>query len=306
VTQPGIPNGYALSTTCYGARLRTIGDQAFAAVAMGFRRLEIGVCEQPVPLNGFEDSRRETGITVGSVVAGCLDAAVEKRAGTRLASMDEDMRERALNSVRRHVRLAHQCGCNTIIVRGCEVEDPALIDEGRTLRARILREGASEELSEVAQEFVQRMQKKSHRQIEHLCRALHTLLGEFPESRFALEPGSHGVDLLHHQTLGWILDDLATPSLGYWHDTGHAHQDERIGLPGQGAWLDTYAPRMFGVHLQDSIGDEVALPPGSGEVDFRLIAGYVPRAAERVLEIKPSHGRAEILSAVQFLVDLGL
>ena len=38
----------------------------------------------------------------------------------------------------------------------------------------------------------------------------------------------------------------------------------------------------------------------------QLVAGYVPRTAERVLEIKPSHGRAEILSAVQFLVDLGL
>lgn len=306
MTQPGIPNGYALSTTCYGARLRTIGDQAFAAVAMGFRRLEIGVCEQPVPLNGFEDSRRETGITVGSVVAGCLDSTSEKKTGSRLASMDEDMRERALNSVRRHVRLAHQCGCNTIIVRGCEVEDPVLADEGRALRARILREGVSEELTEVAQEFVQRMQKKSHRQIEHLCRALHALLAEFPESRFAIEPGLRGVDLIHHQTLGWILDDLASPALGYWHDTGHAHQSERIGLPGQGAWLDTYAPRMFGVHLQDSIGDEVELPPGVGEIDFPLVAGYVPRSAERVLEIKPSHGRAEILSAVQFLVDLGL
>jgi sugar phosphate isomerase/epimerase len=306
VTQPGIPNGYALSTTCYGARLRTIGDQAFAAVAMGFRRLEIGVCEQPVPLNGFEDSRRETGITVGSVVAGCLDARTEKKMGSRLASSDEDLRERALNSVRRHVRLAHQCGCNTVIVRGCEIEEQALIDEGFALRARLLREGAGEELAEAAQEYVLRMQKKSHRQVEHLCRALHTLLGEFPETRIAIEPGGRGVDLLHHQAVGWILDDLATPALGYWHDTGQAHQNERLGLPGQGAWLDTYAPRMFGVHLQDSIGDEVELPPGVGEIDFRLVAGYVPRAAERVLEIKPSHGRADILSAVQFLVDLGL
>ena len=70
LTQPGIPNHFSLSTTCYGTRLKSIEDQAFAAVAMGFRRLEIGILDVPVVLNGFEESRRETGIAVRSLVAG--------------------------------------------------------------------------------------------------------------------------------------------------------------------------------------------------------------------------------------------
>ena len=48
------------------------------------------------------------------------------------------------------------------------------------------------------------------------------------------------------------------------------------------------------------------MPLGLGEVDFKLIAEYLPKNAERVLEIAPSHGRAEILSSVQFLEDLGI
>ena len=47
------------------------------------------------------------------------------------------------------------------------------------------------------------------------------------------------------------------------------------------------------------------MPPGRGEVDFQLIAEYVPQEAARVLEINPRHGRAEILASVQYLVDLG-
>jgi hypothetical protein len=43
VTAPGIPNNYVLSTSCFGDRLRTIEDQAFAAVAMGFRAIELGL-----------------------------------------------------------------------------------------------------------------------------------------------------------------------------------------------------------------------------------------------------------------------
>ena len=39
---------------------------------MGFRRIELGLLDAPVKLNGFEDSRRETGIAVRSIVAGCL------------------------------------------------------------------------------------------------------------------------------------------------------------------------------------------------------------------------------------------
>jgi len=99
--------------------------------------------------------------------------------------------------------------------------------------------------------------------------------------------------------------DLATRSLGYWHDTGRIQLRERAGLQTQGRWLDAYAPRMVGMHLQDEAEGTAEMPPGSGEVDFKLVAGYLPRDAERVLDINPRHGRAEILAAVQFLADQG-
>ena len=69
MTAPGIPNNYVLSTSCFGDRLKTIEDQAFAAVAMGFRAIELGLSESPVPLTGFEDTRRETGVRLAAVVA---------------------------------------------------------------------------------------------------------------------------------------------------------------------------------------------------------------------------------------------
>ena len=37
----------------------------------------------------------------------------------------------------------------------------------------------------------------------------------------------------------------------------------------------------------------------------RLLGEYIPADAERVLEINPRHGRAEILSSVQCLIDSG-
>jgi len=305
LTQPGIPNHYSLSTTCYGTRLKSIEDQAFAAVAMGFRRLEIGILDVPVVLNGFEESRSETGIAVRSIVAGCLDPRSQHMSGTKLGSLDEDNRECALNCVRRHIRLAQKYGCPTVIVRGCEVEDKALHDEADKLVARLVREGASDPLRAEVRDLVSRVEKKGHRQVEHLCRSLHTLLAEYPETKLAIEPGPSFMDLLNFDAVGWVLDDLVRQGVAYWHDTGRVQLRERAGLPTQGKWLETYGDKMVGVHLQDSAEGQAELPPGTGEVDFKLVASYVPREAERVLEINSRHGRAEILGAVQFLVDQG-
>ena len=93
MTAPGIPNEFVLSTSCFGTRLRTIEDQAFAAVAMGFRKLELGCAETPPTLNGFVDSQRETGIRVTSVVSGCLKPSNERPVCQLLSSPNADERE---------------------------------------------------------------------------------------------------------------------------------------------------------------------------------------------------------------------
>jgi len=305
VTQPGIPNEYTLSTSCFGTRLGTIEDQAFGAVAMGFRRIELGLSAQPVPLNGFEETHRETGVCVTSIVTGCLNPQAANMSGTKLGSLDPELRERALLSCRRHARLAQRYGNPIVILRGCEVESATLKADAAKLLERLEERGPTEALKRAVGEFVARSQRTSHLQVEHLCRSIHTLTTEFPDLRFAVEPGATLLDLLCFQVMEWVLADLSRQGLCYWHDTGTVQLREQVGLPGQGAWLDRYSDRMVGVHLQDAAGDEVEMPPGLGEVDFKLVAEYVPSTAEKVVEINPRHGRSEILAAVQFLLDRG-
>ena len=48
------------------------------------------------------------------------------------------------------------------------------------------------------------------------------------------------------------------------------------------------------------------MPPGKGAVDFQLLAEYLPKDAERVIEVNSRHPRAEILAAVQALGSLGV
>jgi sugar phosphate isomerase/epimerase len=306
VATPGIPNDYTLSTTCFGSRLNNIQDQIFAAVGMGFRRIELGLSEAPPSMEGLEESQRETGVVIPSLIAGCRDPLNGSMASERLGSLADEECERAMNSIRRHVRLARTWGCPTVVVRGAKMEDPKLRAEARALEARVAREAGSPEVREAVRVFVLRAQRACQRQIEQFCRSLYTLQQEAPDVVFGVEPGREIDDLLGFEALGWILDDLDNQHLGYWHDVGRVHHLERQGLPPQGRWLEAFGARTLGVHLQDAAEDETEMPLGLGEVDFKLIAEYLPKSAERVLEIAPSHGRAEILSSVQFLEDLGI
>lgn len=303
MTTPGIPNDYTLSTTCFGTRLPSIQDQIFAAVGMGFRRIELGLADAPPNMDGLDESRRETGVTIPSMVAGCRDPRTGTMAVERLGSLVPEENERALNSLRRHVRLAHMWGCNTLVVRGAKVEDAALRREAEGLEQRIARANENGELKEDIASYVKRMQRKAVKQVEQFCRSLHTLAQEAPQTVFALEPGRDIDDLMGFEAMGWVLDDL--PNLKYWHDVGSLHQREKLGLTPQGQWLDSFAPRMLGVHLQDASPEEAEMPIGTGEVDFKLLADYLSKDSEKVLEIGPRHGRAEILASVQFLLDRG-
>jgi sugar phosphate isomerase/epimerase len=273
---------------------------------MGFRAIELGLSESPVPLTGFEDTRRETGVRLAAVVAGCLRPRVERMPCTMLSSPRDEEREQAKLSIRRHIQLAQRLGAPYVVLRGSSIADPKMHGEAEELNQRLAREDASDELREEVRTFVARIQKKGQRQIDHLCRSLHALRHEFPETRLALEPGAHIDDLLSFEGMGWVLDDLAKQEIGYWHDVGRIHLRERAGLPSQGQWLDTYASRMAGIHLQDAADQEIEMPPGLGQVDFKLVASYIPSTATRVVEVNPRHGRAELLASVQFLNDLGI
>lgn len=308
MTTPGIPNDYTLSTTCFGTRLTAIQDQIFAAVGMGFRRIELGLAEAPAGMEGLTDSQRETGVTIPSMMVGCRDPLNGSMAFQRLGSLVPEERERAMNSVRRHARLAKSWNCPVLVVRGAKVEDPSMRDEARALEHRLAKLTPLDDptdMHEELQAYVHRVQKQGQKQIEQFCRSLHSLRMEEPEVTFAVEPGHYIDDLLGFEAMGWVLADLARVNVGYWHDVGRIHLREAQGLPGQGDWVDAYSDRMLGIHLQDASAEEAEMPLGLGEVDFKLLREYVPEGAERVVEIGPCHGRAEILGSVRYLVDLG-
>jgi sugar phosphate isomerase/epimerase len=87
---------------------------------------------------------------------------------------------------------------------------------------------------------------------------------------------------------------------GYWHDAGHAHIKESMGLLQHRAHLEKNSPRALGFHLHDvSAEGRDHQPIGSGRIDFEMVSEFWRPEHELVLEFSPRLSTEDVLSSKQ-------
>lgn len=103
-----------------------------------------------------------------------------------------------------------------------------------------------------------------------------------------------------------FLANLETPEhAGYWHDTGHAQIKHQFGLIDHHAHLEKVAHRLAGFHLHDvsKTGRDHQVP-GSGTIDFAMIAQFVRPEHTLVLELSPKLTTEQVLASREFILDV--
>ncbi|MGA2016554.1 MAG: TIM barrel protein [Opitutaceae bacterium] len=86
-----------------------------------------------------------------------------------------------------------------------------------------------------------------------------------------------------------LLAAMPPPApVGYWHDAGHAHLKETMGLIDHRRQLEANAGRLLGFHLHDvdSEGHDHQ-PVGSGGVDFEMVSRFWRPGQLFVIELSP-------------------
>ena len=80
----------------------------------------------------------------------------------------------------------------------------------------------------------------------------------------------------------------ADAPVGYWHDAGHAHLKESMGLIGHAKHLGANAGRLLGFHLHDVDAEgHDHQPIGSGKVDFDMVSRFWRPEHLLVIELSP-------------------
>lgn len=101
-----------------------------------------------------------------------------------------------------------------------------------------------------------------------------------------------------------LFAEFSGGPLGYWHDTGHAHANEKLGILADGEMLKRYADYLVGIHLHDAIGLDDHIAPGKGEIDFAALRPLLTRDMPKVVELKPGTPDADLSAGLRFVRQL--
>ena len=101
-----------------------------------------------------------------------------------------------------------------------------------------------------------------------------------------------------------LLSEFSGGPLGYWHDTGHAHANERLGVIPSGEMLGRYSDHLVGIHLHDAIGLDDHLAPGKGEIDFENFRPFLENDMPAVVELKPGTPDSDVAEGFRYVRQL--
>jgi len=203
-----------------------------------------------------------------------------------LCSLDESERSEAVSFAAATIEQAALVGARAVVLHMGHV--PVGMSMQRRLHA-LWHEGqmGSEEYLKVSEHL---LALRGADQRAHLERALETLreLEDIARPRgimLGLETRHNVHELPNLEEMGVLLAESDPAVVGYWHDTGHAETQERLGVARHQDWLQRYSSRLIGIHLHDVNSERDHQCPGAGQLDWEMVARYLPDAAIRVCEI---------------------
>ena len=282
-----------------------LNDFFVAARRLGFAKIELNHQINSEMLESVDLSQ----VQFSSVHEPCpadIPAEVLKQRDWLISSTDEKCRREGVKAIERSIDLAARLGARTIVIhaghitadRTIENQMRALFKAGRVhsdeyqiLKDRLLKyreERVSPGLAAVRNSLIELLDYASPYNI---------ILGLENRYHYLEFPGPDDLTLL----LG--LSDRER--LGVIYDVGHAQTFDRLELYPHEAWLKRFAPHIIGVHLHDVVGITDHIAPGLGEVDFDMVAAYLPENAFRTCEIQTFNTPEQIKAGLKILSDHG-
>jgi sugar phosphate isomerase/epimerase len=283
----------------------TLDDFFIAARQMGFAKVELNHQINSAMLSGIELDHYQ----FSSIHEPCpADISTEtlKARDWLVSSPDEECRQQGVTSIKRSIDLAKELGAGVVVMHSGSIQ----ADGSLEINLRALFETGqvhSQGYLEIKKRLVDIRATQAGVCLASVKKSLMELLeyaGRFGV-RLGLENRYHYFDIPNPDEMGYLLDLADPEKLGFVYDVGHAQALDRLGFYPYEEWLQRYSARMIGVHLHDAIGITDHYAPGLGEVDFDMIATYLPEDAFRTCEFQTTNTTEQVKAGLKFLVEHG-
>jgi HAD superfamily hydrolase (TIGR01549 family) len=294
-----------LSTMWSNGKFPALSDFFLAANRLGFKKIELNHQINSNMLGSVDLGKYE----ISSIHEPCpADVSVEtlKQRDWVISSLDEDCRQQGVAAIKRSINLAEKLSVRTVVVHAGHVSlDMVLEQKLRQLFLTGLMETA--EYQETKNLMLERRLKLIGPRLEAAVKSLKELLQHASRNgvRLGLENRYHYFDIPTPEEMSALLELGEPDRIGFIYDVGHATVTDRLGFFPNEMWLKRFGARILGAHLHDVIGISDHLAPGLGDVDFQMVAGYLPREAFRTIEAMSFNTPEQVKAGLIKLVDAG-
>ncbi len=296
----------ALSTMWGIGRFSELADFFRAGNEIGFTRFELNHAVNSAMLRGVNLN----GSRIVSVHEPCpadVSVGMLRTRNWLISATTEPERQQGVAAIQRTIDMAHRLGASAVIVHPGRVEietGPELSmmemvrqDESQTPEFRTAKEQMTTARHKHGEANVVAVRRSLVELAEYAAR-LHVRLGLENRYHYHEIPSPDELDLF--LSIGY--EDI----IGFWYDVGHAQTLDRLGFYPHAEWLKRFASRMIGVHLHDVVGVDDHRSAGSGQVDWGMVARYLPKDALRTCEFQNYNSPEQISAGVEFLVKHNL
>jgi sugar phosphate isomerase/epimerase len=221
-----------------------------------------------------------------------------------LSSRDETGRKEAVDFARETIDLASKVGAKAVVLHLGEV--PVEFDLEAKLH-RFYQQGLADgkEYRQTKELLISQRAAKAPQYLESAEKSL-LELSHYSEQRgimLGLEKRFYFYEIPSLDEMAKLLSESDRNSVSYWHDMGHAEVQQRLGFVPHEEWLSRFKDRMLGIHLHDVLGITDHYCPGRGDVNWSLIAKYLPQGVIKVCEIGEWNDAEYLYQAVPFLYE---
>jgi sugar phosphate isomerase/epimerase len=233
----------------------------------------------------------------------------EKERAFALSDIDQTLRRRAVELTRDTILLASDIGARAVILhmgqpRGWDYD--ALQHQ---LRTSIRDQADPHDIETLRTALIEKRKGLPGAYLDSMLRSLDEILSLSDDLDISLgvENRYFYGQFPNFEELGILLQEFSGSRLGYWHDCGHARQNEYCGLGTSIEQIESFQNLLIGIHLHDTnLWTDHRLPNPNGDIDFSYLKPFIKQTT--ILNLEPAKGvdPAPIQSALAHLRSFGI
>jgi len=296
----------SLSTMWVKGRFSRMARFAAKAKELGFTHIEVNASISP----GMLSELLKTTIPISSIHSPCpsiLSSRGIPISSLSLSSLDESERIEAVSFTKQTIDLAASVRARAVVLHMGEVP----IDLSLQDRLYKLHDGGYAQTKEYSQAKEELVYQRTSQALHYLDAARKSLqeLSEYSRQKgimLGLETRFHPHEIPNMDEMAELLNEIAESLVGYWHDVGHAEVQQQLGFSLHEEWLSRFRDRMVGIHLHDILGISDHHAPGKGDMNWEMVAKYLPPGIVKVCEIGEWNDEEQMQGIVKFLQKKGI